>query len=214
MFKRAALLVICCLTPLVNRASAAVSVITTCPFTITQPGQYYLTHDLSCSNKISINANHVDLFLNGRTIACRDAVFPGVEVSGTDVSIIGAGTITGCAVGVSLLAGNNRVFIVNVTSCRTGIAVLSNNNTLMLNQVTKMQLNGVVIAGSSNTLRGNLATDNGLSGLAISSGGGNLVALNRARNNGSFDASDSNPACGSDTWRLNDFGTENQTCIK
>ena len=213
-FRHAAVLMICCLMPLAKQATASVTFITSCPYTITQPGNYHLANDLLCSNKLSVNANHVDLHMNGHTLTCTDAVFPGVEVNGTDVSITGVGTITGCGNPVFLRGGDTRVVGMIIISCRSGITVASDGNTLLANIAIRMQLNGILIAGSDNIVRSNLAEQNGLSGIAVTSGGENLVQSNLAQHNGSFDVADANAACGSDQWKRNIFGTASQPCLR
>ncbi len=74
-----------------------------------------------------------------------------------------------------------------------------------------------------NTLRGNVADENKTFGIAIGAVGvnnegetRNTVRENSAHNNGQFDGFDgnANPACGTNVWEDNDFGTVNQPCVR
>ncbi len=70
-----------------------------------------------------------------------------------------------------------------------------------------------------NSIRENVADDNAWYGIAIDAAArgsaGNEAVRNRAHGNGEFDGFDANvgPACGSNLWEDNDFGTVNQPCV-
>ena len=214
MLKRAALLTLCCLAPLAYQATAAVTLITTCPYVITQPGQYDLGRDLNCVHGITINVDHVELQFNRHTISCPDAFFPAVEVNASDVSVIGSGLVVGCGSAVYLRSGeNNRVVNLAVYSCRRGIVVESDNNVVLSNILVRVAHEGIYVTGSNNIIRGNQCEQGGSAGIIVVSGRENLIQGNRAHDN-SPDLSDLNAACGSDVWKANKFDTANQTCVK
>src|SRR5712691_10950502 len=53
------------------RARADVTPISSCPYTISQPGQYHITQDLTCpvnGTAITISANDVELHFDGHTL--------------------------------------------------------------------------------------------------------------------------------------------------
>jgi parallel beta-helix repeat protein len=74
-----------------------------------------------------------------------------------------------------------------------------------------------------NTISGNVADENKTFGIAIGALGvnnegdtTNTARGNSAHNNGQFDGFDGNasPACGTNVWEGNDFGTVNQPCVR
>jgi len=78
------------------------------------------------------------------------------------------------------------------------------------------------VVPAHNTIADNVADDNTTHGVSIDAGGAanpgppeNTVTANRAHGNGEFDGFDANttPACGTNTWSANDFGTVNQPCV-
>jgi hypothetical protein len=73
--------------------------------------------------------------------------------------------------------------------------------------------NGISVTGTSSKLDTNAADTNTLAGISVS-GTANSVTKSTAQSNTGFDLEDTNPACDSNTWRRNTFGTASQTCIK
>jgi len=78
------------------------------------------------------------------------------------------------------------------------------------------------VVPAHNTITDNLADNNTTHGVSIDAGGAanpgppeNTVTGNRGHGNGEFDGYDGNtaPACGTNTWSANDFGTVNQPCV-
>jgi len=126
--------------------------IASAPFTITQPGSYYLTTNLNVTsgNAITINANQVTLDLNGYTISSVEAAPTGVGIllanpAGSSDITLRNGHITGSvtnngdtysghgfASGVSYTANvpnNVRVSDVSVSGCLTNGIFLSTGST-------------------------------------------------------------------------------------
>lgn len=77
------------------------------------------------------------------------------------------------------------------------------------------------VAATNTAIEGNVTDDNTTFGITIDAAGAgtpqpasNRVTGNRAHGNGQFDGFDGNtPACGSNVWENNDFGTTNQPCV-
>ncbi|MDQ3897756.1 MAG: right-handed parallel beta-helix repeat-containing protein [Actinomycetota bacterium] len=77
------------------------------------------------------------------------------------------------------------------------------------------------VAASKTTITENVANNNKTFGIAIDAVGEanpgppkNKVTKNSGKGNGQFDGYDGNtPACGSNTWKDNDFATANQPCV-
>ncbi|HEX3394939.1 MAG TPA: right-handed parallel beta-helix repeat-containing protein [Acidimicrobiales bacterium] len=78
------------------------------------------------------------------------------------------------------------------------------------------------VAPAHNTVADNVADNNASNGVAIDANGAanpgppeNTVTGNSGHGNGQFDGFDGNtaPACGTNTWSGNDFGTFNQPCV-
>jgi hypothetical protein len=76
-----------------------VTFITSCPYTITQPGQHHLAQNLTCTaaaSGIIVLANDVELHFDGHTLT-GNFQSAGVLTAGffTNLSIHGNGTIAG-----------------------------------------------------------------------------------------------------------------------
>jgi hypothetical protein len=77
------------------------------------------------------------------------------------------------------------------------------------------------VAATNTVITGNVTNDNTTFGLSIDAVGGgtpqptnNRASRNQAHGNAQFDGFDGNtPACGSNVWENNDFGTVNQPCV-
>lgn len=88
----------------------------------------------------------------------------------------------------------------------------SSGNTIARNVANE---GGILVFGAShdNEIHGNTA-NNGPFGLGLDIGAtGNDVTGNSAFGNSVFDLLDNNPACDSNRWEDNQFGTANQACI-
>lgn len=115
-------------------------------FTITQPGSYVLTGNITVASGdgILITANGVTLDLNGFTIASTSAAADdgvGVQANGDDVVVsngkirssctttqIGEWTLAGFRIGVSILTYTGRVHHVSCVGCASGITFTNANS--------------------------------------------------------------------------------------
>jgi parallel beta-helix repeat protein len=203
---------------LISRANADVTFITSCPFTITQPGQYHLAQDLTCAGVqagIDVLANDVELHFDGHTLTGSGpgtSLFGVITGSGvTNLSIHGDGTITGFVIGIGLI-NNSGALIVNITTNRnqTCIAIVQggSGNTLISNTANGC-FGGIVLEETNNnTVRANKTDGNGI-GIFVTAGStGNLLQANQAHNNTIVDLRDDNPGppC-ANTWKSNHFET-------
>lgn len=105
--------------------------ISSAPYTITNPGSYYLTTNLfgvSGKNGISIAANNVTLDLNGFTLQGMSGSLSGIDIPGAQTNVVVRnGTVNGwgntgvyCESGSSL----NMVFErLNVSACIYGMGI-------------------------------------------------------------------------------------------
>ena len=113
--------------------AAPPTAITTCPFVITTPGQYYLATDLTCpGGGITIEpVSDVHLQLNGHTIQ-GPSFGAGVEVLfSTAILIQGRGTITGFGDGLEFgNVGSSKVIQMTATrnSADGFVVIFSTNN--------------------------------------------------------------------------------------
>jgi hypothetical protein len=96
------LLPLCALLLLAGSASAAgVTFISSCPFTITQPGQYHLAQDLTCGGfAVIISSNDVEVHFDGHTLTGVGALIGIDALNVSNISIFGSGTITGFRNGI------------------------------------------------------------------------------------------------------------------
>jgi parallel beta-helix repeat protein len=223
----------------VGHAAPAIA-ITTCPFSITTPGQYYLAMDLTCPDDgiTIVRASDVRLQLNGHTL--QGSSGRGIAaLFSTAIVIQGPGTITGFQDGLSFFQVNfSRV--IQVTATRNSIAGFlvsgSTNNLIQGNVATLNDDLGISIQiGGENTIANNLvmnnkigidiafanlnkiyantATSNTLRGISLT-GTQNEIGGNTALSNSFEDMFDGAPNCDDNRWRGNRFDTANQSCIQ
>jgi hypothetical protein len=128
------------------------------PYTISKPGSYILTSNLSVTaantSAIVISASNVTLNLNGYMIngplqctnaSCNNAWSSyAVLGSGNNIAIIN-GNISGFYAGAQIMSG--RVEDLNVTSCQYGIIV--SDATVKHNQVSNIPAIGIYASYSS-----------------------------------------------------------------
>lgn len=167
-----------------------------CPQTLSTPGEYVLTGDLTCSGAVSgviITASNVVFHLAGHTISnttCDlDVGFGVIFVeSGTSGVRIDGGTISGFNDGINLLFSSaSRVSAMTVRdACVFGITVSGQNNRLDKNVVTKNGLDGVALGEASGTvITSNDISGNVRDGVEISNfSDNNIVDNNIIHNNG------------------------------
>ena len=217
--------------------AAPPTAITTCPFRIETPGQYYLAMDLTCRGTgITILASDVDLRLDGHTL---QGLSPGTGIQAvfaTDITIQGPGTITGFSDGVTLdFVDSSKVIGVTATRNSVGFEVGGNNNLLQGNEATLNGLGIAIFFGSENTIINNFLMNNSggidlvfadlnkiyantansnLRGITLVGSTQNEIHGNGALGNESQDMFDSEPNCDDNQWRGNQFDTANQPCIQ
>ena len=223
--------------------AAPATAITTCPFIITTPGQYYLAMDLTCPPGAGIsieNASDVYLRLDGHTL--QGSSGQGIAaISSTAILIQGPGTITGFQDGLFFIdVGSSKV--IEVTATRNSVAgfgvfgSFSTNNVFQGNVATLNGLFGIELIGSGrntiannvvtnnevgidlalanrNNIYANTVTSNTLWGISLR-GTQNAIGGNTALSNAVGDMFDSAPNCDDNRWRGNRFGTANQPCIQ
>ena len=155
--------------------------ITRCPTAISQPGQYHVRTDLTCpagippAPAIAIEANDVQLHLNGHTIAGNGAGV-GVLVSGASrVSVVG-GMVTNFAFNVVLVNASDAD-VVNVDASNSldpkafgnAITVQDSTNNRIINCTASGANIGILLLVDSdhNTLLANTAHTNAVGGIVI-----------------------------------------------
>ncbi|HEX4170307.1 MAG TPA: right-handed parallel beta-helix repeat-containing protein [Bryobacteraceae bacterium] len=222
-------------------AAAQTTSITTCPFDITAPGVYHVTQDLFCpGNGITINADNVELHLDGHILDGTGVGEIGIGVYGSNDSVLGSGTVTNFYYDdIQVQGSGNRLVNLTATSAVLGIDLYSSTQTTVLNCTANNNIDGIVIeigssqntlisntasgnefdgiglyAVSNNILRANQTDGNYLHGIYVSEGSSsNLLQANKAHGNTVFDLEDDNTACDANTWKSNSFDTANQPCI-
>jgi len=136
-------------------------------------------------------------------------------------------TLTGNSTGIIMInAGDNEIHH-NIIDANTvmvgitpgvGIAMLnSHGNNVHQNEINGNGADGVSLQfnSSDNVVMHNVTNNNTGAGIAVTVGAGdNVMKMNDATGNGSFDLKDLNPACGTNLWRSDTFGTASQPCIK
>jgi parallel beta-helix repeat protein len=200
---------------LISRANADVTFITSCPYFITQPGQYHLAQDLTCNDDgIHVAANDVELHFDGHTLTGPGGSTTGVlSANGvTNLSIHGSGTITGFETGIHL-DDNSGALIVNITATnnsRLGIRISGGSGNTLISNTANGNDTGIALERltENNTVRANETDGNkfGISVFFMSTA--NLLQANHAHNNSFGDLGDLNPGppC-ANTWKSNHFET-------
>lgn len=190
--------------------------ISSLPFTISEPGSYYVTTNLSSSFGISITANHVTLDLGGFALSgVAAAPLSGIDISGTQTNIsIRNGVLQGWgSYGISAFnAVGLKISEVHVSGCvQGGIAAgrlsVIENCIAIGNEGTGIAAEpGSRIVGcvaGTNRFEG-IAASNGRSTIQSCSAEGNSIGIfagattlvadctaNRNRDNGIFTGADS-----------------------
>jgi parallel beta-helix repeat protein len=144
----------------------------------------------------------------------------GIELDGannlvTSSSVLGNNREDCC--GIAIFGSNNTIDLsTTVSQSRLGIVVgNSTGNTIRATSAFQNSGGGILLASVTNTtIQSSDASNNGGPGIRLGSGAtSNLITSNKAFGNGGFDLEDDNPACDSNTWKSNQFGTANQSCI-
>jgi parallel beta-helix repeat protein len=231
------------LLPNVGHA-APPTAITTCPFVITTPGEYYLAMNLTCPPGDGIRiqgSSNVYLRLDGHTL---QGLSSGAGISALfsrDILIQGPGTVTGFGDGLEFFEVTSSE-VIQVTSTRNvtaGFVVIGTDSTNNLFQGNVATLNGTsgveLVFSSENTIVNNLVMNN-LVGIDLAFGNLNKIDANIATSNMSMgisvrgmqneingntalsnlvqDMFDREPNCDDNRWRGNRFDTANQPCIQ
>lgn len=141
----------------------AATQISVLPFTISQPGSYVLSQNLTSSGDgISVQANNVSIDLNGFTITGSGSGNGIVVASGTNIQISN-GTITGFSSGVEATEWNNNIRVTNVNSVSNnpwGIHLFGTNNMVKSCTVTGSSYIGIRV-GSGSKVEDNNVFNNG-----------------------------------------------------
>jgi parallel beta-helix repeat protein len=221
MTKRVALSVCASVVLLVSHAAARVTTISTCGFSIFQPGRYRVTQDLTCPFSgiaVVINSNNVELHLDGHALNGGGTAEAGVAVvKSSNVGIFGGGTVTGFSSGI-IVSESSGVRIVDITANNNGIGfdlVSTRDNALLANTAKNNQASGIsLITASNNILLSNQADSSAIGIEVDATSSGNLIQSNKAHHNTTVDLEDLNPGCDANTWKSNQFETANQACIR
>jgi parallel beta-helix repeat protein len=154
------------------------TVITTCPFVITSPGDYVLAADLGCSGGgtgITITSSHVRLALERHTISGS----PGTGISNssdgvtgtpvTDVHILGPGRIQGFVSGISLVGSVTDSEVSGITVQRFTVGITANGQAFGTTglRLTKNTLAGGTEGISVTNLTSSTISENVVSGCTV-----------------------------------------------
>lgn len=91
----------------------------------------------------------------------------------------------------------------------------ANDNVLTRNDLSDNERSGLLVIGDGNRIRKNRLVENGEHGILLfGEVFDSVVAGNEVTGNGELDLSDDAPACGTNRWRGNTFGTRSQDCIE
>jgi hypothetical protein len=213
MFKRA-VFAWCFSVLLCSPASAAVTRIDRCSFTITEPGHYRLSQDLHCNlnDGITIMADNVDLDFAGHTLTVSGTGSDGVRIEGANARIYGQGTITNTWVGIRINNSGEGARIQNMTTTVNfiGILVSADETTLIANRADDART-GIEISSDNNVVRAN-RTERNVFGIRVAvDSEGTVLQTNRAHGNTIFDLAG---ACDFVTWKSNQFDTASDPCIE
>jgi hypothetical protein len=153
----------------------------TFPITISQPGSYFLTENLTdptaSTNGIDITASHVVLDLNGFTLAATAGGFNGVSAANTlTVVTVRNGTVTGWngsvgSGGIVLGSSINTVEDVTADSNGAGIIVASGSTVRRVDAEANSST-GIEIVDPTTLFRGGviedcIASKNGVNGINV-----------------------------------------------
>jgi parallel beta-helix repeat protein len=217
-------------------AQAAATPISSCSYLISAPGDYELVADLDCGNGggVLIDSSDVHVSLNGHSISHAFVALWWYANDLDNVTVSGPGTILSSSYGVYVNPGTHAVV--------DGITISSTSNPVTTNTSGPgNSVHGVTASGGSYAFQiygpadvsgnscsgnavgiyvgigpadvhGNTCNNNTDYGIYVSSDSGNLIHANTALGNGSFDAIDTAPDCGTNQWYGNLFGTFSPPC--
>jgi parallel beta-helix repeat protein len=184
-----------CFLLLVPGSYAGGTQIINCPFTISTPGQYHISKDLTCPQRdvpaITVAADNVVVLFDGHTLDGAGTGLFGVLVAGSNDLVVGGGTVTRFLFGLAVespsddepTSGNRIVNITVTNALNQGIFVINS----VQNQIINCTANGNgrvgILLGSDNTLISSTASQNVMSGIEIF-GSNNTLRANETDGNG------------------------------
>jgi parallel beta-helix repeat protein len=161
--------------------------ITNLPYTIMQPGSFFLTGNLSGATGIVIAASGVTLDLMGFEIAAETPSFTsGIRADGVRSNItIRNGTVRGwLGQGVNMFNARNSLLEQLRVSDNIQSGILTGSGSMITScSATRNVVNGIS-AGDGNVVRDCTATTNGNTGIFV--GGQSLILNSTATDNGNF----------------------------
>ncbi|MHB8067038.1 MAG: right-handed parallel beta-helix repeat-containing protein [Desulfobaccales bacterium] len=178
------------------------------PYTITNPGFYYLAHNLtSTENGITVNADDVTIDLMGFSLLSSGGLnWVGIIISGRKNVEVRNGTVRGFNAGgiydqtggysyrfINLRLENNGIWGIalstgyyhliqncNITeNGNSGITLTGYGCMVTGNVVSKNGLRGIACGGSGNSLIGNVVVDNATHGFYLSTGASAYYLIDR-----------------------------------
>jgi len=184
--------------------------------------------EAATANVIRDNTVTDNNMLPGDPRAARQTMGIRIEGPGADKNMVTANTVTG--------SGADGIVVLGTCVHPDTGCVGSPSNEHNVITANKSHDNGTSGRGcgirlfavppsvvpAHNTIAENVADNNTTHGVSIDAGGAandgppeNTITANRAHGNGDFDGFDANmaPACGTNTWSGNSFGTVNQPCV-
>jgi parallel beta-helix repeat protein len=185
-----------CFVLLAANARADANKISTCPYEISQPGQYHVAQDLTCpGNGIHVDSSDVRLFFDGHTMNGMGTGEFGVLVTGSNDSIQGGGTVTRFQFGIvveglseSVSTQSNQLVNITVTnSTNQGIILVNSVENRIINCTASTNGAAGMFVGSSanyNTLISNVADGNGGPGIQLFDNYWSTLRANQTDHNG------------------------------
>jgi parallel beta-helix repeat protein len=162
--------------------------ISSIPYTISQPGSYYLTSNLTPASDlpgITVFADNVTIDLNGFTLrGFAGSTNGGIDAQAGDGLVVRNGAIQGWGyVGVSA-AGNTAVIEDLVLTDGTGFGIIVSGGSVVRNVDISGGQFGITVFGKDNLVADNVVTGATVRGIELSAGGGpGSGTRNRIENN-------------------------------
>jgi parallel beta-helix repeat protein len=118
--------------------------------------------------------------------------------------------------GFTILGARHRLVENEAEDNGTGFLLdgITERNRLVENVASRNDFNGVIVFGNANRLIGTIAESNGQVGILLFEAERNVVSRSEASGNGVVDLSETDPDCGTNRWRKNEFESASQVCIR
>lgn len=148
--------------------------ISSIPFTISQPGSYYLTQNLSGTSGITISASNVHIDLNGNALSgTAGNTVAGIGYSGTISNItITNGFITNWGKEGINLSASSAVSLSDIVVSGNGLdGIYSGNKTIVTRIIAHDNGSDGIDLGESSTIENSVAEDNVNDGIELDHGG-------------------------------------------